>query len=155
MWLSKMRRACIFPLYHSYQRVNVGVFAHTDYYNQEDGFIGRIVLDVPRMRPGCTYDVTLPLRRSSQVYSKQQRGAIRIRCHLEYFDERRALLSYLPTRMPRFQPNDSVTVRCCDKKALSRERKAIFKRCETEKTLPKLTFNNGSLLSILWARLVF
>jgi hypothetical protein len=118
MWLSKMRRACVFPLYQAYASVSIGVFAKSDYPNGKDGFIGRVVVDMARLRPGCTYDITLPLRQSSQVYSKEQRGAIRFRFQLEWQNERRALLSYLPTtRLPSFQPHESVTVRCCDNKA--------------------------------------
>lgn len=117
MWLSKMRRACIFSFKEAFARVSVGVFAKTDFGNHKDAFIGRVVFDISRCRPGCTYDVTLPLRQSSQVYSKQQCGAIRLRFHLEYHNERAALLSYLPRKMPRFHPNDEVTVRCCDNKA--------------------------------------
>jgi hypothetical protein len=118
MWLSKMRRACVFPLYQAYASVSIGVFSKSDNPNARDIFIGRVVVDMARLRPGCTYDITLPLRQSSQVYSKDQQGAIRFRFHLEWQNERKALLSYLPiTRLPRFQPHESVTVRCCDNKA--------------------------------------
>ena len=117
MWLSKMRRACVFPLRHAYATVSIGVFAYYDYSTTKNGFIGRVVLDLTRMRPGCTYDVTLPLRQSSHVYTKQQRGALRFRCHLTWHNERKSLLSYLPKRVPRLVPNDQVTVKCCDNKS--------------------------------------
>lgn len=120
MWLSKMRRACIFPLFEAYSRICIGVFARAE-GNSRDYFIGRIVVDVSRLRPRSTYDVTLPLRQSNQVYARQKRGSLRFRIHLTWEDERAALLSYLPkgglTSMPRCQPHDELTVRCCDNKA--------------------------------------
>jgi hypothetical protein len=115
MWLSKMRRACIFPLYEGYANIYVGCFAH--HQNFKDLFLGRVVLDVAKLRQGSTYDVTLPLRKSSVIYTKAQRGAIRVRFHLDWKDERKALLSYLPRKMPTFKPLDKVTIKCCDNKA--------------------------------------
>jgi hypothetical protein len=120
MWLSKMRRACIFPLFEAYSRICIGVFARAE-GNARDYFIGRIVVDVSHLRPGSTYDVTLPLRQSNLVYARQKRGSLRFRIHLTWEDERAAMLSYLPkggfTTMPRFRPHDELTVRCCDNKS--------------------------------------
>ncbi|CAJ1950134.1 unnamed protein product [Cylindrotheca closterium] len=114
MWLSKMRRACIFPLYEGYATVYVGCFAHQ---NVKDLFIGRIAVDVAKLRQGCTYDITLPLRKSGVIYSKEQRGAMRVRFHLDWKNERKVLLSYLPKEKPSFRPLDRVTVKCVDNKA--------------------------------------
>jgi len=114
MWLSKMRRACVFPLCRAFSRVYIGVFATG---KMGDVFIGRVVVDVSRLRPGSTYDVTLPLRLSNQVYSRTKRGAIRFRMHLQWHDERSALLSYLTSTTPRFLPHDNITVKCTDNKA--------------------------------------
>ena len=116
MWLSKMRRACMFPLYHAYARLYVGVFDY-DGEAERDDFAGRVVLDVARMRPNCTYDVTLPLRKSAHVYMRRKHGAIRIRFHVSWYSERAAMLSYLPKGAPKFEPHESVTVNCCDKKS--------------------------------------
>jgi hypothetical protein len=116
MLLSKHRRACVLPIQKAYSRVYVGIFAKVD-KNAMDRFIGRIVMDVSRLRPGSQYDVTLPLRLSNQIYSRTKRGAIRCRFHLEWCNERAALMSYIPSGMPRFDPHDKVTVRCSDNKA--------------------------------------
>ena len=46
-WLSKMRRACIFPIFKEYARLYVGVFdAETD----RDDYAGRTVMDLSRLR---------------------------------------------------------------------------------------------------------
>jgi hypothetical protein len=116
MWLSKMRRACIFPLFHAYARLYIGVF-DDDGEAERDDFVGRVVLDVARMRPGSTYDVTLPLRQSSHVYMRRPRGAIRFRFHISWYNEREAILSYIPRGVPKFEPHECVTVNCCDKKS--------------------------------------
>lgn len=116
MWLSRMRRACIFPVLHAYARVYIGVFGQNP-EGRKDGFAGRIVLDLSRFRPNCTYDITLPLRQSAHAYSRSQRGAIRIRVHLDWHSERQAILSYLPRQMPKFTPQDDVAVHCCDTKS--------------------------------------
>jgi hypothetical protein len=133
MWLCKMRRACHIPIHHAYARVYIGVLrqrikssassstttSSSAANNERDAFIGRVVIDVARLRPNCTYDVTLPLRQSAHVYVKEQRGAIRFRFHLQYYSERMALLSYLPTDLTKIkiEPNESVTVYCCGVKS--------------------------------------
>lgn len=118
MWLCKMRRACLFPIYHAYARIFIGVFdngANTD--NAATDFVGRVVIDVARLRQGCSYDFTLPLRQSSNVFTRQQQGAIRVRLHLIWASERAALLSYIPKTMPKFQPQEKVAVSCLDENA--------------------------------------
>ena len=99
--------------------VYVGVF--DDENNKRDDFNGRIVLDVARLRPSSTYDVTLPLRLSGHVYSRRKRGSIRLRFRLQWDNMRSALLSYLPERInlnPRnFRPNTETTVMTGDARA--------------------------------------
>jgi C2 domain len=121
MWLRKSRRACVFPLFHGYARLYVGVF-DDESRRVKDDFAGRFVVDLARLRPRSTYDVTLPLRLSTHIYSRRRRGAIRLRLTLTWKSERDALLSYLPKkiRIPLPQhskPNVETTVLCSDQKA--------------------------------------
>lgn len=72
--------------------------------------------------PHLQYDVTLPLRLSTHVYSRRKRGALRLRFTLNWHSERDALLSYLPDtlKIPLPQhttPNCKTTVLCSDQKA--------------------------------------
>jgi C2 domain len=120
MWLRKTRRACTFPLFHGYARLYVGVFDNER--SVKDDFAGRVVIDLARLRPRSTYDVTLPLRLSTHVYSRRRRGAIRLRFTLNWTTERDALLSYLPKSLniplpQHSKPNFETTVMCCDQKA--------------------------------------
>ena len=120
MWLRKTRRACIFPLFHGYARLYVGVF--DDERSVKDDFAGRVVIDLARLRPRSTYDVTLPLRLSTHVYSRRRRGAIRLRFTLNWHSERDALLSYIPKSLniplpQHSKPNFETTVMCSDQKA--------------------------------------
>ena len=121
MWLRKTRRACEFPLFHGYARLYAGVF-DDESRKVKDDFAGRVVIDLARLRPRSTYDVTLPLRLSTHVYSRRKRGALRLRLTLNWHSERDALLSYLPDtlRIPLPQhstPNYKTTVMCSDQKA--------------------------------------
>jgi hypothetical protein len=121
MWLRKSRRACEIPLFHAFAQLYVGVF-DDDSSRVQDEFAGRVVLDLARLRPCSTYDVTLPLRLSSHVYSRRRRGAIRLRLSLRWNSERDALLSYIPNRIhiplpQNSKPKTNVTVLCSDRKA--------------------------------------
>lgn len=117
MWLCKMRRACLFPLFHAYARLYIGVFDNSSTEGAASDFVGRVVIDVARLRPMCTYDFTLPLRQSSHVFSRQQQGAIRVRVHLVWNSERSAVMSYLPKNRIRFKPQEDVNISCLDDRA--------------------------------------
>ena len=121
MWLRKARRACDFPLFHGYAKLYIGVF-DDDGRKEKDEFAGRVVIDLSRLRPRSTYDVTLPLRLSTHVYARRQRGAIRLRFTLNWRSEKDALMSYIPEKihipLPQHsKPNTSTTVACGDPKS--------------------------------------
>lgn len=126
MWLSKMRRACIFPIYHAYSRLYIGVF-DDDGKGQLDDFAGRVVLDLARMRPATTYEVTLPLRESAHVYTARKRGALRIRFHIDWHSQRDMVLSYLPKSQP-VERNGEVVINCCDAKSFQNVARLVHGR---------------------------
>jgi hypothetical protein len=121
-WLPLTRRACIMPVMNGYSQVYVGCFDY-DGEKEMDDFIGRVVLDIPQLQAGYTYDVNLPMRDCSRVYHRSHLGFIRLRFRLEWKEggERAALLSYLPSpgHMKKRMKNDltAVTVKCPDPKS--------------------------------------
>jgi len=118
MWLSGVKRACLMPIYHGYARLFAGVFHDDGSKNSsKDTFIGRVAIEVARLKPRCTYDVTLPLRLSTSVYSRRKLGAIRIRLTLSNFDTKQILRSYLPNKRNRFAGQVATTVACGDPKS--------------------------------------
>ena len=120
-WLPLSRRACILPVTNAYSQVYLCCFDY-DGEKEMDDYIGRVVLDIPQIQAGCTYDVKLPLRDCSKVYNRSQLGWIRVRFKLEWKEggERAALLSYLPKPddLKKRMKNDltAVTVKCPDSK---------------------------------------
>ncbi len=116
IWPRKSRRACIFPLYHAYQKLYVGVF-DDDGARDHDDFAGRVVVDMARMRPNSVYDVFFPLRLYQNAYVRIARGAIHLRLRIEWNNEKTALLSYLKLPKKTEQLGNSVTVSCSDQKA--------------------------------------
>jgi hypothetical protein len=159
MWLCKMRRACAFPIQTAYDRLNIGIFGQSN-NDKKDGFAGRVVVDISRLRPECTYDVTLPLRESAQVYSRHQRGAIRFRFHLHWYSERAAMLSYLPKRMPKIAPNESVTIQCGDAKSFQNVARVVhgnhmpgrFTMKQLEATIREINFTRIHVLRYMRKR---
>jgi len=90
-----------------------------DFCTKAEDFIGHVTIDICRLRPGCTYDVTLPLRRSKHVFTREPQGSVRVRLHLEWTSERNAVMSYLPRSLGgtvslQKQPNTRHTVNCVD-----------------------------------------
>lgn len=116
VWPSKSRRACIFPIFHAYQKLFVGVF-DDDGAAANDDFAGRAVIDLARLRPNSVYDIFLPLRMYRNMYIREPRGVIRLRIRLEWDDEKQALLSYLKRPTKTELLGNAVTVNCADLKA--------------------------------------
>ena len=112
-WPCRSKRAALFPIYHSYVRLYVGVFNIEEKKTINDKFAGRVVLDLSVLKPNTVYDVTLPLRESAHVYSRKPRGVIRLRFHLHWCNEKSAITSYLqrpPTR------SQNISIPCSDAK---------------------------------------
>lgn len=116
IWPSKSRRACIFPLFHAYQKLFVGVF-DDDGPSRNDDFAGRVVIDIARLRPNSVYDIFLPLRFYQNVYVNKPRGVIHLRLRVEWINERKALLSYFNLPQKTDHLGNVVTVNCADLKA--------------------------------------
>jgi len=120
-WLPRSKRACIFPIHHAYARLYVGVF-DDDGEKAKDDFAGRAVVDVARLRHDCVYDVILPLRLSTHLYTRRPRGAVRLRFSLHRDAPERAwLTSYLPNPKTfkivtpkKSKPNFDTTIACAD-----------------------------------------
>jgi len=126
MWLSKMRRACIFPLFNAFSRLYIGVF-DDDGTGAKDDFAGRIALNIATMRPDTTYDVTLPLRESNNVYTLRKRGSVRIRFHVSWYSQRAMVLSYLPTKNS-VEADKNTTITCCNAKAFENVSRVVHGR---------------------------
>ncbi len=94
IWLQKCRCTCEFPIFHGYARLYVCVF--DDDGRMEKDFAERVVIDLARLRPRRTYEVTLPLRLSTHVYSWQKRVAICVRFTLNWKTERDPAIIYPP-----------------------------------------------------------
>ena len=116
VWPSKSRRACIFPLFHAYQKLYAAVF-DDDGPGAHDDFAGRVVVDLARLRPGSVYDVFIPLRLYTNAYVKKASGVIHLRLRVEWDNEKKALLSYLKLPKKTKQLGNAVTVNCADYKA--------------------------------------
>ena len=121
VWLPLARRACIFPLKTGYSRVYCGVFDY-DGETESDDFIGRVVIDMPQLQSGFSYDIILPLRHTSKTYYRKKLGCVRLRLELHWTaGERAALLSYIPKspsvitrRMATRQLEPTTTITCPD-----------------------------------------
>jgi len=119
MWLRGMRRACALPVFHGYAVLMVGVF-HDDGSkgsSAKDTFFGRVEVPIARLRSNNTYDVTLPLRESTSVYSREKLGAIRLRFSFDYQDQRQFILSYAPSMRNKIGNRVCTTVACADPKS--------------------------------------
>jgi len=98
-----------------------------EYCTKAEDFLGHVVIDLCKLRPGSTYDVTLPLRRSTHVFARESQGSVRLRLHLVWNSERKAVMSYLPKSLggtvnwtlssSQRQPNTKHVVHCVDDRA--------------------------------------
>ena len=95
MWPSFSKRAAVFPIFHSYARLFIGVFHEVKKEKVNDRFLGRTIVDVSALRSNSLYDVWMPLKSSAFVYDRKPRGAIHIRFSVHWFNERSVILSYL------------------------------------------------------------
>ncbi|CAJ1959307.1 unnamed protein product [Cylindrotheca closterium] len=165
MWLSQMRRACMFPIQKAYDKIYLGVFdgkAEGQTSTTSD-FIGRIVIDVARLRAGTTYDITLPLRQSAHVFTRNQQGAIRVRMHLIWVSERAAVLSYLPTSKPKFVPDEKHKINCLDEKSFrnvaqlvhGRHMPGKFSMTLLKSTMREMTFTRIHLFRYIRRREIY
>lgn len=103
-------------MFHAYQKLYVGVF-DDDGLGAHDDFAGRVVVDMARLRPNSVYDVFLPLRLYQNAFVKKSRGVIHLRLRVEWYNEKRALLSYLKRPTKTDQLGNAVTLNCADLKA--------------------------------------
>ena len=150
MWPSKSKRAAIFPIYHAYAQVHVGVFSATDKDN--DGFCGRSVISISELRSNVLYDVTLPLRKSAMIYDERPRGVVRLRFSLEWCNGKAPTLSYL------FRPTGKHLLSSINNLIGTNvgEENVLTIPCEDSKTLRNVTLTMyGSDLPGKFSRKVF
>ena len=119
MWPAKSKRAAIFPIYHAYTQLHVGIFSATE--KESDDFCGRSVINIAELRSNLMYDVTLPLRKSALIYDQSPQGMVRLRFYLKWRNARAPVLSYLSSPMTNqnygaFIENNISTISCADTK---------------------------------------
>ena len=78
VFLPRTKRGAIFPLYVPYEQLYVGGFDDDGDYLSDD-FVGRVSVDLSRLKPHVSYDITLKMRESDTMYSRKAKGAIRLR----------------------------------------------------------------------------
>ena len=79
IFLPKCRRAARFNITVPYEKLYVSVYDDDGSFASDD-FIGRVEIDLSRLQPFLTYDVSLKLRDSDSIYSrKKPLGVARLR----------------------------------------------------------------------------
>jgi hypothetical protein len=78
VFLPRTKRGAVFPIYVPYEQLYVGGFDDDGDFLSDD-FVGRVSVDLSRLKPHVSYDVTLKMRESDTMYSRKARGAIRLR----------------------------------------------------------------------------
>ncbi|GMH46782.1 hypothetical protein TrRE_jg12267, partial [Triparma retinervis] len=95
VFLPRTKRGAVFPIYVPYEQLYVGGFDDDGDFLSDD-FVGRVSVDLSRLKPHVSYDVTLKMRESDTMYSRKARGAIRLRIEItEYVEPRLALKSFV------------------------------------------------------------
>ncbi len=123
MWPAGCKRAAVFPLYHAFARLYVGVFNQTE--KDSDDFAGRVSINMASLCPDFEYDASFPLKVSTSIYDRRARGVIRLRFSLHWDSPSSAVLSYLPMTVKDAIPwlNDPakanfMSIPCADMKTL-------------------------------------
>ena len=114
MWPSCSKRAAVFPIFHAYARLFLGVFHEVKKEKVNDRFLGRTIVDVSALRSNSLYDAWMPLKSSAFVYDRKPRGAIHIRFSVHWFNERSVILSYLSA--PKYGELTSIPITSSDPK---------------------------------------
>ena len=78
IWLPKVKRGGIFNVSVPYEKLYVSIFDDDGDFLQDD-FCGRVEVDLARIKPFVSYDVSLKLRYSDSIYDRKPRGIIRLR----------------------------------------------------------------------------
>ncbi|GMH99969.1 hypothetical protein TrLO_g14275 [Triparma laevis f. longispina] len=79
IFLPKCRRAARFNITVPYEKLYVSVYDDDGSFASDD-FIGRVEIDLSRLQPFLTYDVSLKLRDSDSIYSRNKPlGVVRLR----------------------------------------------------------------------------
>jgi len=112
-FLPRTKRGAIFPISVPYEQLYVGGFDDDGNYLTDD-FVGRVCVDLSRLTPHVSYDVTLKMRESDTMYSRKGRGSIRLRIEItEYVSRNVELRSFLENFVRR--PKDSEGILVHDK----------------------------------------
>ena len=78
IFLPKVKRGAIFNIGVPYEKLYVSIFDDDGDFLQDD-FCGRVEIDLARIKPFISYDVSLKMRYSDSIYDRKPRGIIRLR----------------------------------------------------------------------------
>lgn len=110
VFLPRTKRGAIFPITVPYEQLYVGGFDDDGDYLSDD-FVGRVGIDLSRLTPHVSYDVTLKMRESDTIYSRKGRGSIRLRIEItEYVEPKVALKSLLTNFAARPKESQGIMV---------------------------------------------
>ena len=78
IFLPRCRRGARFNITVPYERLYVSIYDDDGSFASDD-YIGRVEIDLSRLTPHLTYDVSLALRDSDSIYSRKSKGVVRLR----------------------------------------------------------------------------